>query len=152
MNWEHADESFRSLQFIVSRYAHIKIRYCRFRENLTFHLSNWVKYLPRAQKRTTNRKYSSGGIRWIFPLSFTTLNFEKRTGVDPPPLLAKVAKYGIRARVKHPKTHYLLFMSYVNIIPIISVRAIFGHARTLDNFRTKIRLTSRTSDGFDIFS
>ena len=49
--------------------------------------------------------------------------------------------------MKHQKTHYLLYMTHINIISFIVVWTNFRHTRSSDNFRVQICLTSRTSDG-----
>ena len=46
---------------------------------------------------------------------------------------------------------YLLFMSRVNIIPVVSVQTIFGHIRTSHNCWTEICLTSGTRTRTDFF-
>ena len=48
--------------------------------------------------------------------------------------------------MKHPKNGCHIF-DMNHTIPIINVRAIFGHTPTWDNFWTEICLTSRTLDG-----
>ena len=39
-----------------------------------------------------------------------------------------------------PKKHITYYLSHMNIIPIVSVRTIFGQPHTSDNFWTKIVL------------
>ena len=53
--------------------------------------------------------------------------------------------------MKHPKTHYLLFMLHINVLPFVNVRTIFGHTPVSDNFWTEICTAFRASDVSDRF-
>ena len=65
------------LQFL--KYTIANLENCRFRENLTFYPQNWGKFwfmIKNAPPIASTRREQSA----IFPLSPTTLSFEKRGG------------------------------------------------------------------------
>ena len=62
---------------------------------------NWVTFLTRVKKRTTNRGYSSRAIRWFLYAKLYCALFGSGKGSPPPHLVpSKMIKWRVPARVK----------------------------------------------------
>ena len=117
LNGEHAGEGFMPLPWnidyifraaTIDSFADMDSQSWKIIEfpkiwPLTCH--NWVKCWPRTKNNTTNREYSARAIAGLFSEALRRFVWKRQGGrTNPPtPTPAKVAKPGLRARVKVSK-------------------------------------------------